>query len=43
MSWTVGQGIMDGYGDGLLGSQGQATRAQAAAILQRFCELIGEA
>ena len=38
MNWAVGQGIMGGYGDGTLGPQGNATRAQAAAMLQRFCE-----
>ena len=38
MNWAVGQGVMGGYGDGTLGPQGNATRAQAAAMLQRFCE-----
>ena len=41
MNWAVGQGVMGGYGDGTLGPQGEATRAQAAAMLQRFCERIG--
>lgn len=42
MNWAVGQGIMGGYGDNTLRPQGNATRAQAAAMLQRFCEKFGE-
>ena len=38
MRWAVGSGIMGGYGDGILGSQGTATRAQVAAMLRRFIE-----
>lgn len=37
--WAVGAGIINGTGDGsTLTPQGQATRAQAAVMLQRFCE-----
>ena len=38
MRWAVGSGIMGGYGDGILGPQGTATRAQVAAMLRRFIE-----
>lgn len=38
MNWAVGQGIMGGYGDGILDPQGNASRAQGATMLQRFCE-----
>ncbi len=39
MQWAVGAGIINGTGDGsTLTPQGQATRAQAAVMLQRFCE-----
>ena len=39
MQWAVGAGIINGTGDGsTLSPQGQATRAQAAVMLQRFCE-----
>lgn len=39
MQWAVGTGIINGTGDGsTLTPQGQATRAQAAVMLMRFCE-----
>lgn len=39
MQWAVGAGIINGTGDGsTLTPQGQATRAQAAVMLMRFCE-----
>ena len=40
MQWAVGAGIINGTGDSsTLTPQGQATRAQAAVMLMRFCEL----
>lgn len=36
MQWAVGSGLVGGMGDGTLNPGGQATRAQAAAILMRF-------
>ncbi|MGN0962807.1 MAG: leucine-rich repeat protein [Clostridia bacterium] len=39
MSWTVGEGIINGS-DGLLLPQGNATRAQVATILTRYIENI---
>lgn len=39
MQWACGVGIINGTGDGsILTPQGQATRAQAAVMLMRFCE-----
>lgn len=39
MQWAVGAGIINGTGDGsTLAPLGQATRAQAAVMLQRFSE-----
>ena len=37
LQWVCGEGIMDGTGTGYLSPQGQATRAQLAAMLMRFC------
>ena len=36
VQWAVETGLISGMGDGTLAPQGQATRAQVAAILQRF-------
>ena len=36
MRWAVENGILNGYGGGKLGPQGQATRAQAAQMLKNF-------
>lgn len=38
MRWAVDMGIIGGKGGGILDPKGQATRAQAAAMLMRFCE-----
>ena len=39
LQWACGAGIINGTGDGsTLTPQGQATRAQAATVLMRFCE-----
>ena len=42
MCWAVENGILSGCGDGWLGSQGQATRAQVAQMLKSFIENQGE-
>ncbi len=34
--WAIGQGILSGKGDNLLDPKGMATRAETAAMLQRF-------
>ena len=36
LRWAVENGILNGYGDGRLGPQGQATRAQVAQMLKNF-------
>lgn len=40
MNWAVGQGLINGMGDGTVAPQGNAIRAQAAAILHRFCDTL---
>lgn len=37
MNWTVGNGLVSGFGNGTLAPKGGATRAQVATILMRFC------
>lgn len=39
MRWAVGSGLISGKGDGILDPRGSATRAEAAAILTRFCQI----
>ena len=40
LQWACGAGIISDTGDGsTLTPQGEATRAQVAVILMRFCEL----
>ena len=41
MQWACGAGIITGVTDATLVPQGEATRAQVAAMLMRFCEAIG--
>ena len=38
LRWMVGSGLCEGKGDGVLDPQGYATRAEAAAVLQRYLE-----
>ena len=38
MQWACGTGIVNGTSESTLEPQGNATRAQIAAILMRFCE-----
>ena len=38
MAWAVGAGILEGSKGGLM-PQGDATRAQCAVILMRYCQL----
>lgn len=40
--WAVGADLIHGVGDDNLAPQGQATRAQVAAILMNFCENIAD-
>ena len=41
MDWAVAEGIVNGASPTALYPQGTAVRAQAAAMLQRFCEQYG--
>ena len=38
VEWAVAEGLLNGMGDGTLNPQGTTTRAQAAAMLMRFCK-----
>ena len=38
MRWACGAGLVNGIGDGKLAPKGNATRAQLATILMRYCE-----
>ena len=40
MQWACGAGIVNGTSESTLTPQGEATRAQVAAMLMRFCENI---
>ena len=40
MQWACGAGIINGTSERTITPQGEATRAQVAAMLQRFCENI---
>ena len=42
MSWAVAEGIVAGMDDGTLNPAGNATRAQIATILMRFCEDVAQ-
>jgi hypothetical protein len=37
-SWAVNAGLISGTGNSQLDPQGNATRAQVASILMRYCE-----
>ena len=39
MGWAVASGMITGHENGTLEPQGNATRVQAAAVLQRFAEM----
>ena len=38
VAWAVGYGLIEGKGNNMLDPQGEATRAEFAAMLQRFCQ-----
>ena len=42
LSWAVAEGLLQGFEDDSLRPQGNATRAQIATILMRFCETVAE-
>lgn len=39
ITWAMGTGILGGKGEGILDPGGKATRAEFAAMLNRFCDL----
>lgn len=42
MAWAVGNGLISGTGNNTLAPEGNATRAQVATILMRFCENVAD-
>ena len=38
MQWACGSGLVNGMGEGKLAPKGNATRAQVAVILMKYCE-----
>ena len=42
MKWAVGSGLISGVGNNTLAPKGNATRAQVATILMRFCKNIAD-
>ena len=38
MCWMTKNGVVEGKGDEILDPQGKAKRAEAAAMIQRYCE-----
>ena len=41
IKWAVGKGVITGNADGTLNPKGNATRAEAAAMLQKYCNRVG--
>lgn len=41
MVWAIGSGLITGMGNNTLAPKGTATRAQAAQVIQRLCDLVG--
>ena len=41
MKWAVGNGVITGNSDGTLNPKGNATRAEAAAMIQKYCNNVG--
>jgi len=39
MNWAVANGLINGMGNGTLAPQGNASRAQIATILMRYCQM----
>ena len=42
MQWAVGKKVMNGNKDGTLNPKGNASRAEAAAMLKNYCENVGK-
>ena len=41
MKWAVGTGVITGNDNGTLKPKGNATRAEAAAMIQKYCNKVG--
>ncbi len=41
MKWAVGSGVITGNANGTLAPKGNATRAEAAAMIQKYCQKVG--
>ncbi|MBP3597795.1 MAG: S-layer homology domain-containing protein, partial [Clostridia bacterium] len=41
MQWAVGTGVITGNANGTLNPKGNATRAEAAAMIQKYCQKVG--
>ena len=41
MEWAVGTGVITGNADGTLNPKGNATRAEAAAMITKYCDKVG--
>ena len=42
VQWAVGKGVITGNDDGTLNPKGNATRAEAAAMIQKYCNKVKE-
>lgn len=42
IQWAVGKGVITGNDDGTLNPQETATRAEAAAVMQKYCNKVGK-
>ena len=42
MQWAVGTGVISGNGNGTLDPKGNANRAEAAAMIQKYCNKVGK-
>ena len=42
IKWAVGKGVITGNKNGTLNPKGNATRAEAAAMIQKYCENVGK-
>ena len=41
VQWAVGKGVITGNSDGTLNPKGNASRAEAAAMIQKYCNKVG--
>ena len=41
VKWAVGAGVISGNANGTLNPKGKTTRAEAAAMLEKYCKRVG--